>query len=254
MCGECVVACSHGANLIKDDKITFIRDQCQVCGKCVETCYAEARILVGKEMTVDEVVQEVMKDRPFYETSNGGITLSGGEPVLQPEFSKEILAKCKNEGIHTAIETAGNVPWNDLESLLPVTDLIMMDLKLMDPVRHREAIGVSNERLLKNARSLVTQSNQPIIFRIPVVPGVNDSVADVDAIATFVRQMVDLRTANTEPGKISLELLPFHRLAGDKYRSLEMDNRAKDLVPPSKEKISELVEVARGYRIDVRGR
>jgi len=254
LCGECVIACSNGANLIQNDKIVFMRDRCQVCGDCIETCYAEARVLVGKDMSSDEVVQEVLKDRPFYETSRGGVTLSGGEPVLHPEFSKEILERCKAEGIHTAIETAGNVPWKDLESLLPVTDLIMMDLKQMDPVKHRAAVGVSNERLLKNAKRLVTQTNIPILFRIPVVPGVNDSRSDVEAIAAFVRQMIDLRSSNAIPGKISLELLPFHRLAGDKYRSLEEDNCAKDLVPPSKEKIAELVETARGYEIEVRGR
>lgn len=253
-CGECVSACENNANLIEGDNIIFLRERCKVCGKCVETCYAEARVLVGKEMTSEDVVQEVLKDRPFYETSHGGITLSGGEPVLQPEFSKEILTRCKDEGVHTAIETAGNVPWDDLEILLPVVDLVMMDLKQMDSAKHRAATGVPNERLLANARRLVTQSEKPILFRIPVIPTVNDTNEEVAAIAAFVRAMIDLRQANMLSGKISLELLPFHRLAGDKYRSLDMGNRSKELTPPSKEKLSELVQTARALGIEVRGK
>ncbi len=253
-CGECVVACENGANLIKDNKIVFLRENCIVCGKCIDTCYAEARVLVGKTMTSEEVVQEVLKDRPFYETSQGGVTLSGGEPALQPEFSYEILSRCQAEGVHTAIETAGNVPWKDLELLMPVTNLVMMDLKHMDSAKHRAAVGVSNVRLLANARRLVAQTDKPILFRIPVIPGVNDSPEEVSAIAAFVHEMSELRTSQGQAGKITLELLPFHRLAGDKYRSLEMDNRSNGLVPPSKEKMVELVAAAHAYGIEVRGK
>ena len=253
-CGECVAACENDANLVEDGQITFDRDKCTVCGECVDTCYAEARILVGKDMSSEEVALEALKDRPFYETSQGGVTLSGGEPVLQPEFSYEILARCHAEGVHTAIETAGNVLWKDLEKLMPVVDLVMMDLKHMDSAKHRDAVGVPNERLLANARNLVTQTDKPILFRIPVIPGVNDTPEEVGAIAQFVRSMSDLRASQGQTAKLSLELLPFHRLAGDKYRSLELDNRSKDLVPPSKEKMVELVEAARSYGIDVRGK
>jgi pyruvate formate lyase activating enzyme len=253
-CGECVAACENGANLIEDNKITFNRQDCTVCGKCIETCYAEARVLVGKEMSSEEVALEALKDRPFYETSQGGVTLSGGEPVLQPEFSYEILSRCQAEGVHTAIETAGNVPWKDLEMLMPVTDLVMMDLKHMDSTKHRAAVGVPNERLLANARQLVTQTDKPILFRIPVIPGVNDTPEEIGAIAAFVHEMGELRAAQGKTGKLSLELLPFHRLAGDKYRSLELDNRSKDLVPPSKEKMTELVGAARAFEIEVRGK
>jgi len=131
---------------------------------------------------------------------------------------------------------------------------VMMDLKHMDSAKHRDAVGVPNERLLANARNLVTQTDKPILFRIPVIPGVNDTPEEVGAIAQFVRSMSDLRASQGQTAKLSLELLPFHRLAGDKYRSLELDNRSKDLVPPSKEKMVELVEAARSYGIDVRGK
>jgi pyruvate formate lyase activating enzyme len=254
LCGACVDTCEHGANSIQDQTLLFSRDLCAACGKCVDTCYAEARLRVGRDMTAAAVLQEILTDRPYYATSGGGVTLSGGEPALQPEFAQEILAGCKAQGIHTAIETAGNVPWANLACLLPVTDLILMDLKHMDPLKHRAAVGVSNVRLLQNARRLVAQTNLPILFRIPVIPGVNDSLADVSAIADFVRQMVEVRATRAQPGTIALDLLPFHRLAGDKYRSLDSDYRAKDLVPPNKEKMLELAAQARAFAIEVGGR
>jgi pyruvate formate lyase activating enzyme len=253
-CGACVGACQHGANSVQDGKLQFDRSRCQECGECIDTCYAEARALVGKEMSPAEVFQEILKDRDYYASSAGGVTLSGGEPVLQPEFSGEVLALCKQAGLHTAIETAGNVPWKDLQALLPVVDLILMDLKQMDSARHRAAVGVSNERLLKNAQNLAAQSAIPIQFRIPVIPGVNDSPADVAATASFVRGLAGARAAAGNPGKITLDLLPFHRLAGDKYRSLDQDHRASSLTPPSKEKMEELVHIVRAHGIEIRGK
>jgi pyruvate formate lyase activating enzyme len=206
-------------------------------------------------MTVEEVVGEVLQDRAFYETSGGGVTLSGGEPVLQPDFSYALLARCKAEGLHTAIETCGNVRWEDEARMLPVTDLIMMDLKHMDPVRHRWATGASNERILVAARRFA-ETDKPIIFRIPVIPTVNDTREEVAAVASFVRELVELRNNQRGNGHetISLELLPFHRLAGDKYRSLDMDYRARDLKTPSKEHMAALSEAARAYEIEVRSR
>lgn len=253
-CGECVGACAHGANTVQDGTLRFDRARCAACGECIDTCYAEARMFVGKEMSPAGVFEEIMKDRDYYASSGGGVTLSGGEPVLQPEFAGEILALCKQAGIHTAVETAGNVPWKDLQSLLPVVDLILMDLKQMDSARHRAAVGVSNERLLQNAQNLAALSAIPLQFRIPVVPGVNDSDADVAATAAFVRKLVHARRAAGNPGKITLELLPFHRMAGDKYRSLDLDHRARDLVPPSKEKMEELQQIVNDHEIETRRR
>jgi pyruvate formate lyase activating enzyme len=210
-------------------------------------------------MTVEQVVEEVLRDRAFYETSGGGVTLSGGEPILQVDFSHAILERCKDDGLHTAIETAGNCRWDDIATLLPVTDLVLMDIKLIDPDLHREVTGVSNGRILANARRLV-QTDRPILFRVPVVPTVNDSVEEIAAIAAFVRRLADIRTqknggyAKVHANSLSLELLPFHRLAGDKYRSLGFDYRASELERPTKDKMEELAEAARATGIDVLGR
>jgi pyruvate formate lyase activating enzyme len=254
-CDECIRVCTHGAAILVDGVRTYDRTKCVVCGECVETCYAGARVLTGKTMTADAVVNEVLQDRAFYETSGGGVTLSGGEPVLQPNFSFAILERCKAEGLHTAIETCGNVRWEDEERMLPVTNLIMMDIKHMDFTKHRWATGAPNERILAAARKFAA-TDKPIIFRIPVIPSVNDTFEEVRAIATFVHELVELRNMQGGDGThtISLELLPFHRLAGDKYRSLYMDYRAKDLKTPTKEHMQALAEVAKACAVEARSR
>jgi pyruvate formate lyase activating enzyme len=241
-CGECFERCPQGAHVQTEQGRQFLRELCQACGTCVETCYAQGLILVGEEKTVDEVVEEVLRDLPFYETSQGGVTLSGGEPLLQLEFAIAVLARCREAGLHTAIETAANWPWERLAAILPVTDLVMMDVKLMDEARHREATGVSNRRVLENATRLGTEASE-LIVRTPIVPGVNDNPEDVRAVAAFAAQL---------PNLLYYELLPFHPMASGKYASLDMDYRARDLKTPDKEQIEALAEVAREAGIEVR--
>ena len=243
-CGACLEACPHGAHVLLDGQRVFRRDLCQGCGTCAQTCYAQALVLVGKRMTVDEVMAEVLRDRPFYETSGGGVTLSGGEPLLQVEFAAALLARCQAEGLHTAIETAAQVPWERLAKVLPVTDLVMMDIKLMDPVRHREATGADNARILDNARRLA-QVGVPLIVRTPIVPGVNDNEADVAAIAAFVAEL---------PHVLYYELLPFHPMAAGKYASLGIDYRARTFKTPPRERMDALAEAASRVGIPVRHR
>ena len=191
---------------------------------------------------------EVLRDRAFYETSGGGVTLSGGDPALQAAFSAEILARCKAEGLHTAIETAGNYPWAYLADLLPHTDLVMMDIKHMDPEKHRAATGVTNERVLATAERLAVTTDKPILFRVPVVPGINDTDAEIDAIATYVRRLVEARgVTGPTAAPITLELLAFHRLASQKYQSLGLDYRAADLEPPTEQRMKELKAIVAGY-------
>ncbi|MBC7235955.1 MAG: glycyl-radical enzyme activating protein [Chloroflexi bacterium] len=241
-CGECFQRCPNEAHVMQDGQRIFRRELCQGCGTCAETCYAEALVLVGEEMTVEEVVDQVLRDKPFYETSNGGVTLSGGEPLLQFDFAYAILERCQAEGIHTAIETAANFPWARVAAILPVTDLVMMDIKLMDSRRHRECTGVPNERILENARRLGEQ-DVPLIVRTPIIPGVNDNADDVAAIAQFVA---------TLPNLLYYELLPFHPMAKSKYVSLDLDYRAKDLKSPPGEQMDALTRVAAGFGITAR--
>jgi pyruvate formate lyase activating enzyme len=253
-CGECLDRCPNQAHTLKEEFHLYLRELCKNCGICTETCYANALELIGKYMTVDEVMEEILRDRMFYETSSGGVTLSGGEPVLQPQFAKVILMQCKEQGLHTAIETCGNYQWQQLESVLPFTDLIMMDLKTIDPIKHKSACGDSNEQILANAKRLAL-TDKPTIFRTPIVPTINDTFEDVGAIVKFVRNLVELRLKhNNGQGRwaeIQFELLPFHRLAADKYRSLGLEYRARNLEPPTKERMQELAKIAEIEGVEV---
>lgn len=252
-CGGCYEVCSQKDKLSAENPLVYNREVCIVCGQCVSVCYAEARVLAGKEMTVDQVVEEVLRDRIFYTSSHGGVTLSGGDPLVQPDFAAAILERCKSEGLHTAIETAGNYAWRVAEKVLPYTDLVMMDIKHMDPEKHRQCTGVSNERILESAHRY-TALDKPILFRIPVIPTVNDTPEEVHAIASFVRELVEERANLGIAAPIQLELLPFHRLAGNKYRSLGMDDRSGSLEVIPTARMAELNEVAAGSGIEVKSK
>ncbi|MBZ0300125.1 MAG: glycyl-radical enzyme activating protein [Anaerolineae bacterium] len=233
-CGTCLTECPHSACIEVAGDIAYRREVCKACGTCQDFCFSETLVLVGREMTADQVVAEALQDRQFYSNAAGGITLTGGEPVLQTAFSQAILQRCQAEGIHTAIETAGNYPWELLETLLPAVDLVMMDLKHLDSDKHRAATGVPNARILDNARRLAALPI-PLWFRTPVIPTVNDTEAEVGAIAGFVQMLSDQRRAVLGDGAppITYELLKFHKLAGDKYRSLGREYAAQDLEPLS---------------------
>lgn len=239
-CGACVEICPVHAHSIVDGQKRFERSLCTIHGACVENCFTNALVMVGEQMTVEQVMEEILRDSAFYRNSGGGVTLSGGEPLMQLEFSRAILEACRQAGIHTAIETSGHASWDDFASLLPLLDLVMMDLKHLDGQKHRQTTGVNNKLILANARRLA-ETDTPIIFRLPVIPTVNDTPEEVEAIARFVRELKELRWGKqaVKPGRgnsrdsaeIALELLAFHPLAGDKYRSLGMDNPAADLEP-----------------------
>jgi pyruvate formate lyase activating enzyme len=242
LCNACVETCTHGAHTINDNGHEYNRDPCETCGECVETCYAKGLIQVGEWMDVEKVVNEVMADQPFYERSGGGVTFSDGEPLLQTDFVRSVFEQCRLEGIHTAVETAANLPWSRIESILPLVDLVMMDVKMMDSDKHQRATGVPNERILENA-SRLGQGPQPLIVRTPIIPGLNDTVEDIAAVAEF---------AATLPSLEYYELLPYHPMATSKYRSLDQEYDAADLKPPSKEQMAALADVARRSGIDVR--
>jgi pyruvate formate lyase activating enzyme len=234
-CGVCFERCPQGAHVLTDGQRQFRRELCQACGRCAEECYAEAIVLVGKWWTAEELVEELLKDQPFYKQSGGGITLSGGEPLLQQPFSLRVLQLCRHEGLHTAIETAGCCRWEDLEELLPWLDLVIMDIKLMDDASHREATGASNRQILQNVLRLA-ETDAPLLLRTPVVPTVNDTLEAIGEIAAFVRGL---------PNLVYYELMPFHRMAEGKYNSLGLSYRARHLEAPPKELLESLAQHAR---------
>jgi len=237
-----------------DGAHVFLRERCDLSAKCVETCTPNALQLEGRLMTAEQVMDEVLCDKPFYDASGGGVTLSGGEPAMSRDFAREILNECRNKQIHTAIETCGEVPWESLEVLLPLTDLIMMDLKHISRDKHGHATGQANDRILENAHRLAL-TDKALVFRTPVVPTVNDTEEEIGDIASFVRGLIELRKTTKgvgdNQGDIKFELLAFHRLAADKYPSLGLDYKASALTPPTKEKMTRLVEAAKRHGIEV---
>ena len=195
------------------------RSKCSGCMACVDACPAEAIVQWGREVTVEEAVKEVLRDRGYYERSGGGVTVSGGEPLLQADFVAELFRQCREEGIHTCCESSLHVGWDSVSKVLPHTELFMADIKLMDSEKHREYTGEGNETILENLRRLaeyMTQGPGPeLIIRIPVIPGVNDSDENMRRTADFI--------LNDMKGRVrTLQLLSFMRLGEEKYRSLDM--------------------------------
>lgn len=241
-CGACLTACPHAAHRLADTTKHFDRHLCTACGSCARTCYAEALQLVGRLVTPQQVLAEVLEDQPFYANSGGGVTLSGGEPLCQREFCIEILRLCKLVGIHTAIETNLAWPWECVESVLPHIDLVMADIKTMDPILHARWTGQSNDRILDNARRLAGR-NLPLIIRTPIIPGVNDNEKTIAEIANFVANLANLRY---------YELLPYHPLGLSKYTSLGRESPIPEDARLDPETLTALAAVARQRGIPVR--
>ncbi len=209
-CGQCVIACPAGTNSLADDSTKINRNKCTGCGKCVEICPNEARKITGRYVTVGEVREEVLRDSKFYENSGGGITLSGGEPALQAEFALQLLRRCKERGLHTALDTCGYVPSQTMQELLEYIDLVLYDIKCLDTTKHSKATGKPNDLIIANAKKIAAYKRD-IWVRIPLIPGFNDSPEDIRAIAQFVRK---------ELGAVRIDLHPYNKLGEGKYSRL----------------------------------
>jgi len=226
---------------MEDDSRVLHRDKCNLCGKCVDECYAEALVLEGREVTVEEVMVELRNDLPFYENSGGGITLSGGEPLFQHEFALAILRQCKSEGFHTAVDTTGQTTWPILKKMLPYVDLVLYDIKQMDYDSHKLHTGVSNDRILSNL-SRIGAADVPVEIRVPIIPGINDEQKFMAGIGRYLTGIDNITR---------IVLLPFHKLGEAKYGRLERESRLKDLSPPSAERMQEVAEWLQPFDFDV---
>jgi len=208
-CGACFEVCPNNA-LDPHSEQRIIRDRCEGCGTCADACPSRALEIAGEMKTVTEVIGEVQKDKVFYDNSGGGITVSGGEPLYQPEFTRTLLACARENGMHTALDTSGHVRWPKLESVLPYVDLILYDLKHMDTAKHKQLTGVPNDTILSNIECLV-QTRVEIVVRIPVVPGCNTGDHNLEDTATFIASLDRAPAVN---------LLPYHAMAESKYQRL----------------------------------
>jgi len=241
-CGACLAVCSQQAHRLTNGDRQFDRALCTTCGSCASVCYPKAMVPAGREMTVDQVMKEIVADKEFYESSGGGVTLSGGEPLVQLESALAILKACKAERIHTAIETNLAWPWSHVAATVPWTDLFMVDVKLMDASAHERWTGTSNEQILANARQL-SAAGVPMIVRTPVVAGVNATTNQIGCIADFVASVGNV---------LYYELLPYHPLGTHKYAALGMDRPASEFNRLSDGAMGQLMAEARMRGIEVR--
>jgi pyruvate formate lyase activating enzyme len=234
-CGACLSACERGAATLTPDGPDAERDSCRGCESfaCAAICNAEAREVAGRPMSVEQVLAVAARDLPFYEDSGGGVTLSGGEPLLQAEFAAALLASCKAAGISTALDTCGHAPWEAIERLRGDVDLFLYDVKLMDEERHRRFTGVGIGRILENLRALASRGHR-IVLRFPVVPGINDDAANVGAVAALAASL---------PHLAGVDLLPYHRIGADKYVRLDREYRLLNTGVPSASRLEEVAAV-----------
>lgn len=233
-CGYCAEVCPKGLIEAQPPFEITNREECDLCEICVKECCTNAKKVVGEDYTVDELLKEIMKDKSFYDSSGGGVTFSGGEPLMQSAFLKEILAACRENGVHTAIETTGMTDTDSLIETAALLDLIFYDVKHMDDETHRDITGVSNERIIANLAALA-KSHDNIVVRIPVIPGINDSTENL-------RKTADYAASLNIP---SIELLPYHNLGEVKYGQLGREYALADTQKPSEEQMNALADEMR---------
>ena len=241
-CGKCAALCSEAA--VDDVTFDIDRSRCVKCGLCTSRCYAGAKKMTGRQVTVREMMELIEKDRIFYTNSGGGVTVGGGEPAMQHGFVEELLKACRESHIHTAIETCGYGRWQDICGMFDNADQIFFDLKAIDPELHRRLTGVSNELILHNAEQAAVRGKD-VIFRIPLIPGCNDSLTNIEETGIFVGGL------SGNGRNVSIEILPYHDLGRDKYRWLDMDYGLEDTGKPDATQVEELKTILKDHGCSV---
>lgn len=244
LCGNCAKICP--SNALKIGNLKLIRDinLCNYCEKCCVYCINEAREIAGKEYTVDEVFNEIIKDKQFYEQSGGGVTFSGGEPLVYIDFLEELFIKLKNENISIAIDTCGAVNFESLEKASRYADLFLYDIKLMEDVKHKEFVGVSNKIILNNLVKL-SQIHNNINLRLPIIEGVNANIEHINGVLDLIKNL-NIKKIN---------LLPYHDIAKHKYKKLDIIYKEEKMLKPSNEKMNCFKEIfeKHGYLVKIGG-
>ncbi len=226
-CGACEKICS--ANSFFEGEHSFMREECTLCGKCSTICPNEALKIYGKQMSVEDVLDAVMRDKDFYAVSGGGVTISGGECLLQSEFCAEILKECKENGINTAVDTCGYVKKEAIDRVLPYTDVFLYDLKAFDEAVHIKCTGVSNRIILENLR-YIDNLGKKIEIRIPYIPGYNDD--QLEGLAEVIKGLKNI---------VRVKLLPYHNYANSRYEALGIENTMKNVRIPTEAECNKLM-------------
>lgn len=238
-CGKCIEVCPN-ESILPNQETLVPEESCEACGKCVEACPKGARELIGERMDSSEVLEEVLKDKVFYEESGGGVTVSGGEALVQPEFTKELLQRCHEEGVPTALDTSGHFKFEKVEVALPFTDLVLYDLKHSNPDKHRGLTGVGLEKIRKNIKK-IDESGTRIWIRTPIVPGHTDGEENISKIAEFIAHLENVER---------YDLLPYNPLVESDYENINKIYPLKGLEEPRKEKMEKLKKIAESHGIE----
>ena len=244
-CGECIKKCPKQAIFLEDQHISVNRKNCILCGNCSEVCPSDALSIAGRRMSAKEVLEEIEKDRAFYDESDGGVTFSGGEPFLQPGFLNALLDECKERGIHTTVDTCGFAQYEIIEKMRDKVDLFLYDIKTMDARKHMKYTGASNEQILKNLKKLA-EDGSSIVISFPLIPGINDDDKNAVRTAKLISSLPNIKQVN---------LLPYHRAGIEKYRNLGKPYKLDKIQPPSNQKIKSIKEKmeAFGIKIEIGG-
>jgi pyruvate formate lyase activating enzyme len=241
-CQACVAVCQPGAIHLGEDRVVTDLEKCSLCGDCVEVCYAEARQISGRAVTVAQLMSEIERDIPFYDQSAGGVTFSGGEPLLQADFLLGLLQACGERGIHTALDTSGSSSWRALDRIRHHVNLFLYDLKLVDLVRHKKFTGVSNVRILENLQRLSAYGHN-IVLRVPIIPGINDDLENIRSTGSFAASL---------PHLMRVDILPYHRAALGKYERLHKAYSFAELLAPSEQEMAQIAQVFQDLGLQVK--
>jgi pyruvate formate lyase activating enzyme len=239
-CGSCVDACPENAITLTPNGIITDPDLCKMCGKCAEACPSKAIEMSGKEMSASEIMESIEKERVFFDQSGGGVTFSGGEPLVHIKMLVELLDKCGKRGIHRAVDTAGNVSTETILNVAKKTDLFLYDLKMMDSVLHKKWINSGNEKILHNLKA-IAGAGVPVIIRIPLIGGVNDTDENIEHTAKFISELAG--------DKKEVHLLPYHNIARNKYMKLGKADDFETLYEPDKKTLARAISKFGEYGI-----
>ena len=242
-CGKCVEACSQQAIAVVENTRIIRWEKCDYCMECAEVCPSRAIEAAGRTMTVAEVLDTVGRDTSFYRRTGGGMTLSGGEPLVQWQFALKLLQEAKRRGLHTALDTTGHTDWEKLDEILNFTDLVLYDVKHPDSARHQEATGVSNERILDNLRKTVAKPGLRVWVRHPVIPRFSDSEEELEELCELVLSL--------DPPVEKISLLPYHKFGEPKYAAMGKAYPWKEIPTISDERIGEFKKLVESHGIEV---
>lgn len=240
-CRDCLTACPSGAISASRAGLIHHRELCTACGACAEACPAEAREIIGREMTVDQVMAAILRDRPYYENSGGGVTFGGGEPLSQPDFLAALLTACRAEEIPTAVDTSGLAPASVIDRIAPLTDLFLYDLKIMNPAAHRRLVGAPNSSARDNLVRLA-ETGTLVLIRVPFIAGINDTEAEIKSMAGLASGLANVT---------GVQLLPYHATGLEKYRLLGRTNGEHQFQAPSDDKLIRAQRLLSGAGLNV---